>query len=181
MALETPTDVVLSLQGDNISSTNYFSTAQGFYAQTSVPDVGLDNVVALSITSTPDDTIVGPDYTISFTKTSGGGLQWFIGGAILGGLASGSYTALDVFAIKERYNHSSVQRQIFRSYQALQQHSPRVNRDIREEYGIDMPLEDRFALVEKMLIFQAPLNETEILFQQYGKLKRDIFFDLELN
>ncbi len=90
-------------------------------------------------------------------------------------------SALDDFDIKTRYNHPTVKKQIFRSYNALDTHSAKINREIRETYGIEMPLEDRLRSEERMLIFQAPSESRDILFQQYGKLKRDLFLDLELN
>ena len=98
--LDTPTTIVLNSQGDSLISSNPFSVAQGFYAQTRVPEIGEGNVVNLSIVcKEQNSTSTGQDYAISFTKDTGV-LTWFIGGILgEGSTASGTYTSGDLFAI----------------------------------------------------------------------------------
>jgi len=93
MSLLTATTVVLTNQGEIVESSDYFSVSQGFYAQTSPPDVGNGNIVNFGIETS--DT--GLSYTISFTNSSGP--KWFIGGSYAGAFASGSYSDGDLFAI----------------------------------------------------------------------------------
>ena len=93
MSLLTVTTVQLQNKGDNVKSSEFFSVSQGFYAQTSPPDVGNGNVVNFGIETL--DT--GSSYTITFTNNSGP--TWFIGGSYAGAFASGSYSDGDLFAI----------------------------------------------------------------------------------
>lgn len=88
--------------------------------------------------------------------------------------------AISLFDIENRYRHNTVKRQLFESYIILKGHSPKVNRAIDEQFGITMPLDQLYDESIRRQLFQAPQFTQAILFQQYGKLKRDIFNDLEL-
>lgn len=90
-------------------------------------------------------------------------------------------TALDVFNIENRYNHIAVKKQLFNAYQTLRYHSNSVIESIENQFGIQMSLENDFNLTIKLQIFQASQEESEILINQYGKLKRDIFYSLRFN
>jgi len=99
MSLLDSTTVILSNPYEAVNATDSFSVAQGLYAQTSVPNVGAGNVVTFGIVSDAAGTIPGPDYTMSFTNSSG--LKWFFGGSLAGAPSGqyGTYTAGDVFAV----------------------------------------------------------------------------------
>ena len=97
MSLLDPTTVILSNLYDSVNTEGSFSIDQGLYAQTSPPDVGVDNVVRFGIADDPASAIPGPDYTVSFTNSSG--LKWFFGETLESTFLSGTYTAGDLFAV----------------------------------------------------------------------------------